>query len=293
MFSLIALARLARPVHLVLAALTFLLGAGIARYLGASVHADVVWLGLTGTVLAQLSMGLLAAVFFPADDPLAGAEDPARRRALRNAALYLSIAALAAQAVIAVMLYKDGRLTPYALLGMGLSLLVMIIYAVPPIRLLDRGFGELLLAIQIAYLAPSIGFLLQSGSYHRLLNASVLPLTFLLLATFLALDFPSYADDLRYGRATLLIRMGWERAIPLHQGLLIAAYVLLASAMALGFPVRLLWPGFLTVPFAILQFQFLRNIALGARPIWRLLSANALAVFGLTAYFLTLSFWLR
>ncbi len=169
----------------------------------------------------------------------------------------------------------------------------MLGYGVPPLRLLDKGFGELLLAMHIAYLGPSIGFLLQAGAYHLLLNSSVLPLTLLLLATYLVLDFPSYAEDLRHGRATLLLRLGWENALRLHHGLLLAAYVLLGTSMLFGYSFALLAPAFLTIPFAILQWHFLRNIAGGAKPVWSLLTANAVAVFGLTTYFLALSFWLR
>ena len=43
-----------------------------------------------------------------------------------------------------------------------LSLLLVLAYAIPPIRLLDRGFGELALAVHLAYVIPSIGFLLQA-----------------------------------------------------------------------------------------------------------------------------------
>ena len=109
----------------------------------------------------------------------------------------------------------------------------------------------------------------------------------------MALDFPSYADDLRYGRRTLLVHVGWERAVPLHHGLIIAGYGLFAVAPLLGFALGLLWPVFLTLPFAILQIFWLRNVAMGARPIWSMLSANAVSIFGLTAYFLMIAFWLR
>jgi 1,4-dihydroxy-2-naphthoate octaprenyltransferase len=287
------LARLGRPSHLLFAALTYLLGAGIARYLGALTVRHVFWLGLIGVLMAQMGMSLLGVVFRPADEPLSDSDDPVRRRSLRDAALYLSAGALAAAGVIGFILYKDGRLAVPALMCLGLSLASILLYAVPPVRLMDRGFGELLVATHISYLVPSIGFLLQARSYHLLLNASVLPLTLLLLATFLALDFPSYVDDLRYGRNTLLISVGWRIAVLLHQALLVAAYFALASAGFLGFSIKLLWPGFLTIPFAILQFNLMRNLALGAKPYWALLTANALAIFCLTAYFLALSFWLR
>jgi hypothetical protein len=62
---------------------------------------------------------------------------------------------------------------------------------------------------------------------------------------------------------------------------------------AFGLSLSLLWPAFLTLPFALFQIFQLRNIALGAPANWTLLAATALSVFGLTAYFLSLTFWLR
>ncbi len=285
--------RLARPIFLLLAGLMYVLGAGIARYLGEFASPTAFWLGLGGSILAQMSMSLLGEVFRPVTDPILPEESPDARRMLREAALYLSIGALAAEAVIAFLLFGVGRLTAAPLLCIGLSLIVGIAYAVPPIRLVSRGFGEILLTIHVAYLIPSIGFLLQTGTFHRLLNAIVLPLAFLLLAALLALDFSSFAEDLNYSRGTLLERIGWERAAPLHHGLIIAAYLLLGAAPLLGFSIGLLWPAFLTLPFAVLQVLWLRNITQGAKPIWNLLTANGLAVFGLTAYLLTLTVWLR
>lgn len=293
MQRLITLLRIAKPLLLLLAALTYVLGTGIARYLGHPLVPTVFWLGMVGVLLAQASMSLLVEVFRPASDPLMQDETLPERKLVHDAALYISTAALAAAAFISVLLFKQHQLTPPALVFLGISLLVLILYAVPPVRLADRGLGELLLALHLAYVIPSIGFLLQAGDYHRLLNAAIIPLTFLAYASFVALDFPTYAEDLKYGRRTLLVHIGWERAVPLHHGLIIAAYGLFAFAPLLGFAFGLLWPVFLTLPFAVLQIFWLRNIALGARPIWSMLSANAVSIFGLTAYFLMIAFWLR
>ncbi len=291
---LLTLLRLSRPLYLLFAALTYALGAGIARYLGNPQTPTVFWPGLIGALFAQTGMNLLVEVFRPFNEPITAADESrAERRAIREAALYVSTAALVAAGVIAYLFYYDGRLAPPSLLFLGLSLLVVILYSVPPLRLVDRGFGELLLAVQLAYLIPSIAFLLQTGEYHRLLSVITIPLVLLAFATFLAFDFPVYADDLKYARNTLLTRLGWERAIPLHHACVLAAYILFASAPLQGFSLGLIWPAFLSLPFAFLQIFWLRNIALGAKPIWTLLTANAIALLGLTAYFLTLTFWLR
>jgi 1,4-dihydroxy-2-naphthoate octaprenyltransferase len=285
--------RLARPLVLMLAALTYVLGAGIARYLGNALTPIVFWLGLVGVLLAQVSMNLLVEVFRPLNEPILDEETLIERRWVHDAALYVSIGSLAAISFIAFVLFRNREITVPALTFLGISLITLIVYAVPPVRFFDKGLGEPLLALHLAYIIPSVGFLLEAGDYHRLLNAVVIPLTFLAFASFLALDFPTYAEDVKFLRRTLLVHIGWERAVPLHNGLIIAGYVLFAVTPLFGFSLGLLWPAFLTLPFALLEIYWLRNIAQGAKPIWTMLSANAISLFGLTAYFLTIAFWLR
>ncbi len=293
MQRLLTILRLTRPLLLMLAAVTYVLGTAIARYLGHPQIPTVFWLGLIGVIMAQASMSLLAAVFRLANEPIVEDETPEEHKAVYDGALYVSIAALAAASFIAVLLFQEGSLKPPALVFLGLSLVAIVLYAVPPVRLYDKGLGEVVLVLQLAYIIPSIGFLLQMGDYHRLLNAIIIPLTLLALAAFIALDFPSYAEDVKLGRRTLLVHIGWERAVPLHHGLIIAGYALFAFTPLLGFSLSLLWPAFLTLPFAVLQIFWLRNIALGAKPIWTMLTFNAFAIFGVTAYFLMIAFWLR
>jgi 1,4-dihydroxy-2-naphthoate octaprenyltransferase len=285
--------RLARPLNVIFSVLTYVLGAGIARYLGISQDLVVFWLGLGGISFAQFSMSLLAEAHRSVEQPSENDEHRAERVNLRNAALIVSISALASVAVIAILLVREGALSPVGILFLGLSLIAVLAYAVPPLRLVDAGFGEFILAVHIAMIAPALGFILQQGEYHRLVAIISFPLTLLALAYFLILDFPTFATDEKYDRRTLLRSMGWQRAVPLHHILILGAYILLASALLFGLAWGLLWPAFLTLPFALLQILWLRNISLGAKPIWTLLTVNALAVFGLTAYLLTFAFWLR
>jgi len=293
MLQLINLLRLSRPINIIFAILTYVLGAGIARYLGVSQNPVVFWLGLVGISLAQFSMGLLAEAHRPVEQPSENEENRAERVNRRTAALNVAFGALAAVALIAILLGQEGALSPVGMLFLGFSLVIVLAYAVPPIRLVNAGYGEFLLAVHIAMIAPALGFVLQQGEYHRLVAIVSFPLTLLALAYFLILDFPTFAADEKYDRRTLLRRMGWQRAVPLHHILILGAYVLLASALLFGLAWGLVWPAFLTLPFALLQIYWLRNISQGARPVWALLTVNALAVFGLTVYLLTFAFWLR
>ncbi len=286
------LLRLSRPLYLLLSALTYSLGASIANYLGRAFRPDAFWLGLAAVLLAQASMSLLVEVFRPINEPILEEESRKERLTLRNNALYVSIAALSANAVIAFLLYNNGHFSISAFFFVLLSLILVLTYSIPPFRFVNRGFGEFILAAQLAYVVPSIGYILQSDETHHFLLVT-LPLTFLALAYFIVMDFPAFASDTKYNRSTFLTSLGWERVVPLHHLFIGLAYLFFLFLPAFGLSWTLLWPAFLTFPFALFQIYQLRNIALGAPTNWTLLTVTALSVFGLTAYFLSLTFWLR
>jgi 1,4-dihydroxy-2-naphthoate octaprenyltransferase len=284
------LLRISRPLYLLLAALTYSFGAGIANYLGKPFRMDSFWLGLAAALLAQMSMMLLSEVFRLDAEPLTENETRRDRQMLRNNALYISIAFLSVDAVIAFLLFDRHHLSIASFSFLLVSLLLVLTYSLPPFR--NRGFGEFILAAHLAYVIPSIAYLLQADEAHRFL-ALTIPLTLLAFAYFIVMDFPSFASDHKFNRTTFLTRLGWERVVPLHHVFVLFAYIFFAIAPALGLSLSLIWPAFLTLPFAIFQIFQLRNISLGAPKNWTLLHATALSVFGLTAYFLTLTFWLR
>lgn len=285
--------RLSRPINLLLTALTYLLGASVPAYLGIVVQPGSFVIGLASVLLAQTAMALFGEVFRPHNEPLVEGETPAQKETLRNNMLYISVGLLATCGLIIFIIYLNQNLTLSTFYFLLSSILFVIMYAIPPIRLVDRGFGELILAAHIAYVTPSIGFLLQAGENHRLLFVLATPLIALGLAYFLVLNFVTFQADQKYHRGTLLRRLTWEHAVPLHHSLVAFAYVMYALAPMLGFSFNLIWPAFLTLPFALFQIIQLRAIANGNSPNWRLLTSTALAVFGLTTYFLTLTFWLR
>ena len=284
--------KLTRPLHLLLAALTFAFGASLADYLGKPFRADSFWLGFLVVMLVQITMNLLPEVYRPQNEPLFENESRQDRLKLRNNALYVSMAALASVAVIAYLLFNTDHLPLPAFFFLVFSLILIVIYSTPPFRLINHGFGEILLAIQLAYIFPSFAFTLQTGTTHPFL-ALAIPLTFLAFAYFIVLDFQAFAQDQKYERVTFLTRLGWERVVPLHHIFVLFAYIFLLTMPAFNLSLSLLAPAFLTLPFALYQIYQLRNIALGTKPNWTLLNATALGVFGLTTYFLALTFWIR
>jgi 1,4-dihydroxy-2-naphthoate polyprenyltransferase len=293
MLNLRFLIKLVKPLHLFLVALTYALGAGIARYLGCRFQLSVFALGLLSVIAVQTAAYYLVEYFRLPFVPLAQNETPRNRETLRTNIFQSAIALLTVAGAIFLTLFLDRLLFLPAAVLFGLIVLNFMAYAIPPMRLSEKGYGELILAISWGTLIPALAFLLQFGKFHRLLTFATVPITLLALSYFLVSDFPDFASDLKRGRSSLLIRLSWKRAIPIHHLLVLLSFLFFAVTPFLGFPWELAWPVFLVLPFGIFQIVWLQRIAAGGRALWRLLMPLAATVFGLTVYLLALTFWLR
>jgi 1,4-dihydroxy-2-naphthoate octaprenyltransferase len=284
--------RLFHPLHLLLATLTYFFGVSLADHLGKSINPASFWLGLLMILLLQLTLNLLPEVYRPRNEPILVNETRQSRFKLRNNALYVSMASLASIATIAYILFNTDRLPLSTFYFILLAIGIILAYSTPPLRLMDRGFGEILSAVQLAYIFPTIAFTLQNGETHPSLIIAI-PVTLLAFASFIVNNFKTFPEDQKYRRATFLTRLDWERVIPLHHVIVLFAYIFLLAMPAINIPFNLVAPAFLTFPFAVYQIVQLRNISLGLKPNWLVLQATAVGVFGLTTYFLTFTFWAR
>jgi 1,4-dihydroxy-2-naphthoate octaprenyltransferase len=291
--NLRSLFRLTRPLHLIFTAMTYTLGAGIARYLGAFIHWPAFWIGLFAVLLIQVAAYWLVETFRLPFAPLAPGETPRQRENFRVLLLQVSFAALTLFFVAALTLFLTRSFNLASGIFLALDFLLLIAYAVPPLRLSETGYGELALAVSISAFVPAASFLFHADEFHRLLPLMSFPLSFLALAYLLVANFPTFATDQKLERRTLLTRLGWQRAIPIHHILVLAAFLLFASTPFFGIPWRMVWPAFLDLPFAAAQIIWLQRIARGGRSLWNFFVPLAATVFGLAVYLLAFTFWTR
>ena len=310
-----ALLRAVRPVGVLVGVLMYILGSGIARYLGTNINWPVFWIGMAIITVLQLSADFLREYFDLAGvrPPFESRREPVRQKpkpaatpdnlqeenepapppvpAPRVAYLQVAATLLTIGAALTVLLYAQRSLPAAAGLFLGLAFVLVITYAVPPFRLAYSGYGELILAILNANLFSALAYLLQVGDLHRLLALLTFPLTFLYLAQELARSLHRYMDDIRLGRQTMLVRLGWQRGMSLHNALVGGAYLLVAISVMSGLSPRLAMPAILSVPLGAFQIWQISAIANGAKPRWRLLTITAVATLGLTIYFINLALW--
>jgi 1,4-dihydroxy-2-naphthoate octaprenyltransferase len=211
----------------------------------------------------------------------------------RRVPLIAGLATLTFLASLTVVLIANVQPDPVAYLIMGVAFVGAFFYSVPPVQLESTGYGELTATLLVAFLVPAYAFVLQAGELHRLVAMSAFPLAALHLAMLVSLELPDYGTDLKHDKRTLIVRMGWERAMVAHNILILSAYLLLIIAASFGYPWFATWPALLTLPLGLLQIWQMRRIASGAKPSWRALTLSAVALFTAMAYMMAFAFWIN
>jgi 1,4-dihydroxy-2-naphthoate octaprenyltransferase len=293
--------QLSRPLFLLGAIILFALGVGIAKYLGAAIDWGLYFLGQAWITMIQLSNHYLNEYFdFQADahnrerTPFSGGSGALGPEKLpRSVAFWAAVTALTVAASITVLLLQYIEFRTDLLFLMILIFTGAFFYSVPPMRLLSTGYGELITSIIVSNLVPAFAFLLQSQEYHRLLAMSTFPLTALHLAMMITFELPDYATDIKYEKRTLLVRLGWQRGMVLHNLLILTSYILLVIALIYGMPLLIVLPAILLFPIGLFQIWSINRLANGAKPNWRLLTLIAVLLYSLTAYLLAFSYWTR
>jgi 1,4-dihydroxy-2-naphthoate octaprenyltransferase len=293
--------QLSRPIYIFSSVLLYLLGIALDHYLSGMINWSAFFLGLIWIIFILLGSQFLAEYFNPigyGDDPAwkhtpfsGGSGAIGTGRLSRQAVLWAGLTCLTITASMTALLIQNASNNQAVVLILGLIFIGEFIYAVPPFRLVSSGYGELSMAIVRVGLIPAMAFLLQGHDFHRLLIMLSFPLTLLYLSMQLAMEFPDYASDLKQGKRPILVRIGWQRGMLIHNLLILGGFFILGIAFALGLPLPVAWPVVFVLPVGLFQIFLMNRIADGAKPNWDALLLLALSTFGLAVYILTFAFW--
>jgi len=292
------LLRLARPWVLLGCILFYALGAGIAHFLARSIDSSTYLIGQACVLLLALSSSYLSEYFSMLEHPVLrrnqnGGRTPEEFIWLRNGLIEAAAVALTAGAALTVLLFTRGAGNPTVVIFLGAAFLLAFFYAVPPFRLAKNGYGELATALFLTGITPALAYALQTGETHRLLLLLTFPLTAMFIAAILATGLETYYADIKEGRQTLMVSVGWQRGMNLHNWMILLSYLLVGLAAVLRLPWALTWPMLLTAPVGLFQIWQMWQINNGQKPRWRLLRITALASLGLMAYLIAFALWTR
>lgn len=293
--------RMVRPLFLMGGILLYALGAGIARYLGMDISWSTYLIGQFWVSTLQLSAQFLNEYFDVPGDVNnenrtfltggSGALGPGKLP--RQVALWSALGCLVVLTFVTIVMINQVSLSPVAVLIMLLAFFGAIFYSTPPVWLAASGYGELTASIMVSFLLPAFAYVLQTGDLHRLLTMTGFPLTGLNMAMLISFDMPDFAADIKFNKRTLLVRLGWQAGMNLHNILLLTSFFLLAATTSFGMPLMIVLPAMAPLALALLQIWMMRRIAAGMKPNWNALTINALVIFVSVAYLLTFAFWTR
>ena len=135
-------------------------------------------------------------------------------------ALRAAIVSSGVSIVAAIFVVPSGPLAGW--LGL-VTLVVSWAYSMPPIRLLDTGFGEVVTSVTVAGLVPVIGATAMGGGVPEELWWSMGFLVPIHMAMMLAFELPDLVSDAAVGKRVLAVRIGAAKTRRLIVGLLAAA----------------------------------------------------------------------
>ena len=257
------LVKIANPFILICGLFTYILGLGIVHYFGNLINWGTAILGyfLVLTIIVAKNF-LSAANTHPDPIPLPritkkqGESEPeylelklVSRPLLSQIALFM----LLAGGIVTVILALRKEVTIPAVVGLCITFLLVYLSEVPPVQLAKRGYGELIEAILIANMIPIIAYTLQDSEVNPLLLMLTLPLTFIYLAYRIACSFEFYTHYQKFKTGALVVQMGWQKAMTIHNLSILLAFFLLAGFLLAKLSWPLAWPIFLALPFGILQ----------------------------------------
>jgi len=289
-----------RPVHLVTSLALYLLGTGFAKYLGERLDLQVFFLGLGWLFFMQLGFFSLGDHFGSPFDKGLFISQPEEKESKKvsgpeaiDPVLFWSVSLLAGAAVLALILAFRGSINLACGLVMGCYFFLASLLVVPRISLDLSGVGEIFSSTILVILPPALAFLLQMGTFHRILPLGVFPLFSLHLALLLMMRLKRFPSDLAQGRKTLLVRLGWVQAIFLHNLLVLCGFLLFGFSLMFGMSFRIIGPVFLVIPAGIFLIWYLSRLEDGAPVRWPMISSLSLIVFFLPVYFMTFTVWMR
>jgi 1,4-dihydroxy-2-naphthoate octaprenyltransferase len=272
---------------------TYFLGGGIAHYVGANFQSFDFFLGLLWTICLVLSGYSLRIFYSPSTffSEIDGMVEWVGKNKKLFLILSTSLLIICGMVVVGQLIRKS--LSNFQEILYLLSIIGYIALIIPPFNLGGKGYLEIILSIFQAGITTALGYFSVFHFYQNILLFVSFPLTCIALASYLAFGFSTYANDLKIERKTFLRALSWQKAIPIHNILLIGSYVFLASGVIFHFPIGIVWPALLTFPLGCLQGLWLIRIKNGGKPVWPFFNTLITSVYGLTVYFLVLTFWIK
>lgn len=282
------------PIRTLTLLMTYAMGAGLVQYVESIRSMNVMFGGGVFLLLVLLALDDLRNLPALSETNRIHANADAKSNRFFRLLIWL-IAALFM--TVAATLYIGWLVNGILWPGMNLIMVLIAVlgglYFLMSARSNLQPYQLLVEVLLVVVIPPAMGFFLQSETAHRFLTPIVIGLVPFYLAYRLLEMLKSLYVDQQQQRRTLVVAIGWERAMVLHNVLILLGYVLFALSTLMGFPWRLLWPIFLTLPIGLLEIWLMERVRRGGKPLWRVMQIAAASVLIIPIYMIAFAFWIR
>lgn len=197
------------------------------------------------------------------------------RVALWVAALLAGVACLSMLALAFTDLPSLGLSLPVLLAMLVLSWS----YSSPPLRLHTRGLGEPTVTIVVPLLTPLAGFIVQAGQLTWLPVLLCIPLSMLLMAMLLTLEFPDEAGDRIAEKKSWVVVLSARRVASLCSLLVVLGFTTSFASTFLGVPAVVGKAWLWLVPLGVLQLVRMLRRDWRRPEAWSSLEFGSIALF--------------
>jgi 1,4-dihydroxy-2-naphthoate octaprenyltransferase len=291
-----------RPWELLLNAIFYFMGAGLSEYFGRLIDWGLIFKGLGLVTVIQIAGFSLSSIYdlmtagfsFQRAPWILEPENPRNQGRIRMInTLLVTITSFSIAAFFLTDFIRRDEIDTIGVLIIILSVLLFLIYSIPPFKASKRGYGEIILAIEGAYLIPAAGYLLQAGENHRILLLIAIPMTLLYLAMEMTRSLPGYStEEPNTNTGRMVSFLGPQKGLIVINFIIITAYLLVAIISVIGLSWSIVWRFLLTLPAGLFLIWQILRIRDGGKPNWQLLELTAIGMVGLTAYFVAMGLWL-
>lgn len=217
---------LSRPPFHTVGVLPFLLGTFLAWKMEGRFSFTILLLGVAGVVLVMLSTYHAGEYFDRREDRISKGIFPSRFSGGSGimpagllpgwVPLLTSVIAFITAGIIGLVLQFHIGTGPYTMVLGCLGAFPGFFYSTRPVRLVERGIGELFIGFCYGWLPVASAFYIQTGYIHPLVNIVSIPIALTIFNVILLNEFPDYPADSATGKRNILVRIGKTKGAALY-----------------------------------------------------------------------------
>jgi 1,4-dihydroxy-2-naphthoate octaprenyltransferase len=159
----------------------------------------------------------------------------------RKVPLWTSLITFALAAALGIILQFVFQTGPYTLLLGCLGAFPGFFYSTRPIRLIERGVGELCIGFCYGWLPVASGFYIQTGYISPIIHWMGVPIGLTIFNVILLNEFPDFIADSTVGKRNLLVRMGKQKGEALYIATSMLAWIAMFLSITAGIPGKVVY----------------------------------------------------